>query len=218
QDFSRAGNFLLLTGFVILLLGGIGISSVTRVFVDQKRKSIAVLKCLGATAQKILAAYMLQVLVLGLSGSLLGIALADITLKLLHQHFASSLPAGMSYAITNRAIVQGLGTGILVTILFSVIPLLRIRNIKPNVLLREEAEPATRRPVPVRWMVAALVSLGLLALSGWQAGSLRVGFFFLAGLSVTAAILYLIALLLVRQMKRIGRLRNFSVRYAVSSL
>ncbi|HET6266596.1 MAG TPA: FtsX-like permease family protein, partial [Acidobacteriota bacterium] len=218
QDFSRAENFLSLTGFVILLLGGIGISSVTRVFVDQKRKSIAVLKCLGATAQKILAAYMLQVLVLGLSGSLLGIALADITLKLLHQHFASSLPAGMSYAITNRAIVQGLGTGILVTILFSVIPLLRIRNIKPNVLLREEAEPATRRRDPVRWMVAALVSLGLLALSGWQAGSLRVGFFFLAGLSVTAAILYLIALLLVRQMKRIGRLRNFSVRYAVSSL
>jgi putative ABC transport system permease protein len=49
NQFTRAENFLSLAGFIILILGGIGVSSVTRVFIEEKRKSIAVLKCIGAT-------------------------------------------------------------------------------------------------------------------------------------------------------------------------
>ena len=48
EDFTRAENYLSLVGLVIVILGGIGVSSVTRVFVQQKMKSIAVLKCVGA--------------------------------------------------------------------------------------------------------------------------------------------------------------------------
>jgi len=33
------------------VLGGIGISNVTRVFIEQKRKAIAVLKCIGRPAE-----------------------------------------------------------------------------------------------------------------------------------------------------------------------
>ena len=48
EEFARAENYLSLVGLVIVILGGIGVSSVTRVFVQQKMKSIAVLKCVGA--------------------------------------------------------------------------------------------------------------------------------------------------------------------------
>ena len=44
ENFTRAENYLSLVGLVIVILGGIGVSSVTRVFVQQKMKSIAVLK------------------------------------------------------------------------------------------------------------------------------------------------------------------------------
>src|SRR4029077_19745811 len=76
DDLQRAENYLSLVGFVILVLGGIGVWSVTRVFVRQKIRSVAILKCLGATTRQVLAAYVLQVVVLGLTGSALGVALA----------------------------------------------------------------------------------------------------------------------------------------------
>ena len=68
-----AQHFLGLVGYVILVLGGIGVWSVTRVFLQQKRTSIAALKCLGASSGRILAVYVLQALVLGLAGSALGL-------------------------------------------------------------------------------------------------------------------------------------------------
>ena len=69
----RAENYLSLVGFVIVVLGGIGVWSVTRVFVRQKIKSVAILKCLGATTAQVLATYVLQVALLGLAGSLTGV-------------------------------------------------------------------------------------------------------------------------------------------------
>ena len=65
EDFTRAENYLSLVGLVIVILGGIGVSSVTRVFVQQKMKSIAVLKCVGGRSSQLLAIYVAQVAMLG---------------------------------------------------------------------------------------------------------------------------------------------------------
>ena len=65
DDLNRAENYLSLVGFIILVLGGIGVWSVTRVFVRQKIRSVAILKCLGATTSQVLSAYVLQVVFLG---------------------------------------------------------------------------------------------------------------------------------------------------------
>jgi len=43
---------------VIVILGGIAVSSVTRVFILQKIRSIAVLKCVGARSRQIIAVYL----------------------------------------------------------------------------------------------------------------------------------------------------------------
>src|SRR6185295_11615906 len=76
RDFDRAENYLSLVGLVIVILGGIAVSSVTRVFILQKIRSIAVLKYVGARSGQIIAVYILQVMTLGLAGSLLGVAIA----------------------------------------------------------------------------------------------------------------------------------------------
>jgi putative ABC transport system permease protein len=76
RDFARAEDYLSLVGLVIVILGGVAVSSVTRVFILQKIRSIAVLKCLGARNAQIIAVYILQVMILGLAGSLLGVAIA----------------------------------------------------------------------------------------------------------------------------------------------
>ena len=76
QNLLAAENYLSLVGLVVLILGGIGVSSVTRVFVQQKVRSIAILKCVGSTSRQVLAIYLTQVVLLGLAGSALGVAIA----------------------------------------------------------------------------------------------------------------------------------------------
>src|SRR4029450_8737541 len=76
RDFERAENYLSLVGLIIVILGGIAVSSVTRVFILQKMRSIAVLKCIGGRVRQIIGVYILQIGALGLAGSLLGVAIA----------------------------------------------------------------------------------------------------------------------------------------------
>jgi len=218
EQFSRAENYSSLTGLVILVLGGIGILNVTRVFIEQKKKSIAVLKCIGASGNKITIAYLAQVIVLGLAGSLLGIAFGKGVLFVIEHGFADRLPPYMTYNLRWGAAAQGIGVGALISILFSALPLLRIRNIKPSVLLRDEVTPSRRTFDRVRWGMAFAVMLGLLLLVSWQAGSLRVGLFFLGGLAVTAGALYLAATVLIWLVRRAKNIRSFPLRQAINSL
>src|SRR5205823_1549832 len=68
-------------------------SSVTRVFIVQKIRSIAVLKCVGARSVQIIAVYVLQVLTLGLAGSVLGVIIARVAVGAIPLALASSAPS-----------------------------------------------------------------------------------------------------------------------------
>lgn len=218
EQISRAEDYLSLTGLVILVLGGLGISNVTRVFVEQKKRSIAVLKCLGGSGNKITIVYLVQVLALGLAGSLLGVGMAKLVLQLVAYYFAETLPQNLDYSLDTRAVAQGLGIGLVICLLFSALPLLRIRNIKPNVLLRDDEEPRRRSADIFRYATSAIVILGLIMLVSWQAGSLKVGLLFLAGLAVTAGLLQLAAMLLIWLVRRAKRFPSFALRQAINSL
>jgi putative ABC transport system permease protein len=218
EQYSRSENYLSLVGLVVLVLGGIGIANVTRVFIEQKRKAIAVMKCVGATSRKITIVYVVQVLALGLAGSLFGIVLAKLALMAVGRNFAESLPANMSQTLRTGTVVQGLLLGLLVSLLFAALPLLRIRHIRPNMLLRNEEDARTRKLDLLRIGTALLVIAGLVAVFSWQAGSLKVGAFFLAGLAATGALLQLASMALVWIVKRTRQFQSFPVRHAINSL
>ncbi|MDT5262794.1 MAG: putative transport system permease protein, partial [Acidobacteriota bacterium] len=219
EQFTRAENYLSLTGLVVLVLGGIGVSSVTRVFIEQKKRTIAVLKCVGATGRRLTAAYLAQVLVLGAAGSLLGVLLAKAALIFVRARFSESLPPNLSYELHPGAVAQGLGLGLLISLLFSALPLLRIRGIRPNMLLREVEDEAPRRWLDLwRAGVALGVLAGLVFLASWQAGSLRVGAIFLGGLGATALVLYAAAWALVFVVRRARGLGTFAFRQAINSM
>src|SRR6476620_1466551 len=175
EQFTRTENYLALTGLLILVLGGVGVWNVARAFVDQKRKSVAVLKCLGASGNRILTVYLLQILTLGLAGSLFGILFAQAALLLVRWRFISDLPERMTYSVHLWTAVQGMILGVLISLLFSALPLLQVRNIKPKLLLRDENNSNLRRLDPAKWVIGAVSLLGLLGLAGRQAGKLKVG-------------------------------------------
>ena len=128
EQFAKTENYLSLTGLFILVLGGVGVWNVARVFVEQKQKAIAVLKCLGAGANKIIAVYLLQIIALGFIGSLFGVFLAQCALWLAQNRFAAELPEKMSYVVPLSAALQGVLLGVLISLLFSALPLLQVQK------------------------------------------------------------------------------------------
>jgi putative ABC transport system permease protein len=216
--FDRVENYSSLTGLVVLVLGGIGVWNVVRVFVEQKRESIAVLKCLGASGARIVFAYLLQILSLGLLGSLFGTALAQIALWLIRQYYVESLPTQMSYKLQPSAILQGILLGLAVSALFSLLPLLKIRRIKPRLLLRDQMNEEIKRFDLQTWLIGVFSLGGLLMLAIWQAGSWKVGLYFLGGLAATSLVLYAAAFLLTKLLGGLRYTPSFALRQAVNSL
>jgi putative ABC transport system permease protein len=236
DDLGRAENYLSLVGFIILVLGGIGVWSVTRVFVRQKIRSVAILKCVGATTRQVLAVYVLQVVVLGLAGSVLGVGLAGAGIAAIPERMAVALGA-TSYGLTASAVWQGVAVGMLVSLLFSLVPLLEVRRVKPLLLLRggtsapvtgPAAHPAWWRPAGMRARLAALdrvqtaaailVSAALVAVASWQAASLRVGLYVCGGFAGIAFVLHLVSSGIVRAVRPVARAPWFPLRHAVLSL
>jgi putative ABC transport system permease protein len=220
RDFDRAEDYLSLVGLVIVILGGIAVSSVTRVFILQKIRSIAVLKCVGARSAQIIAVYVLQVMTLGLAGSLLGVLIAEAAVAAIPVALASSTTTSIlteaHYGITRSAAAQGIAIGVLVSLLFSVVPLLQVRFIKPSLLLRDET---MRRRAD--WLgIAALivVSLSLVAVTAWQASSVKVGFIVVAGFMGLALVLHLAGKALVALVAPLANSRSFPLRHAVLHL
>jgi len=219
RDFDRSENYLSLVGLVIVILGGIAVSSVTRVFVLQKIRAIAVLKCLGASSRQIIAVYVLQVVALGLAGSLLGVGIARLALAgipLALGPTSTSLLAQVHYTVDWRIALQGITIGVLVSLLFSLVPLLEVRRVKPSLLLRDE----TRRPGRDAARIAAMVfvSAALIAVAAWQAASLRAGLVVCVGFAALAFVLLLAGRLLVRMVAPMANAPSFPLRHAVLHL
>ena len=236
EDLLRAENYLSLVGFIMVVLGGIGVWSVTRVFVKQKIRSVAILKCVGATARQVLATYVAQVLLLGLGGSLLGVAIAAVAIAAIPESAAAAF-GDVEYGLTVSAALQGVAVGLLVSLLFSLVPLLEVRRIKPLLLLRGTDTLAAagvgskRRPFPLSMvpeavyradpvqMAAALaVTAALVAIAAWQASSIVVALVVCGGFAAVALALHGAGWVLVRAVRPLTLAPWFPLRHAVVSL
>ena len=231
ESLQRAENFLSLVGFIIVVLGGIGVWSVTRVFVRQKIRSVAILKCIGASTPQVLATYVLQVALLAAAGSLIGVALAGAAIRSIPAALVESF-GGLPYGLTASAVLQGLAVGLLVSVLFALVPLLDVRRIKPLLLSRGADGPMAGSATTalagwrnklrhIDWLqiaVAAGVGVTLIAVASWQAGSWRAGAAVSIGFAVVAIVLYVAAFLLVRLVLPLASAPWFPLRHAVISL
>ena len=117
---------------------------------------------------------------------MLGVALAAAGLAALPWLFAgqpglASVPTDM----TRSAVVQGVAIGLLVAVLFSAVPLLDVRRVKPSLLLRDAARAGERDWL--RWAAMAALLACLVLIASWQAGSIRIGLAVSVGLAAVAA-------------------------------
>jgi putative ABC transport system permease protein len=141
---SNIDGFLSLIGLAIVVLGGIGIASVMRVFVQQRIRTVAILKCLGGRNRKVIGAYAAQVVALSFSGSLVGLLVAQAITSGLAGFASARLPLDVIPRLSPLACVQGVAVGVLIGLLFALPPLLDIREVAdPG--LRQDAGAAAHR-------------------------------------------------------------------------
>jgi putative ABC transport system permease protein len=199
---GRFGSFLGLVALVALLLGGLGVASAVHVYIRRRLDTVAVLRCLGAPAGTLLAAYLLQAAVAGLLGSLVGAALGAGLQLALPRLLRDVLPVDVPWSPSPRAILGGLGVGLWVALAFSLLPLLAVRRVSPLAVLRRDYEPERAPADPARWAARAALAASLVALVVLQAGSLVAGLWFAAGIAAALGALWLASWLLVRGLRR----------------
>jgi putative ABC transport system permease protein len=216
RSVNSVDGFTALVGLAVLVLGGIGVGSATRVFIEQRLTTIAILKCLGGRNSQVLAAYLLQGVVLSLAGSAAGLLLAWGVSTAGVRQVAAFVPLDLQAGLTWGASIQGVSIGVLVSLLFSLPPLLEVRHVKPAAVLRREHG---RRPFDwLQFGARVILTAALVGVAAAQAGSVvRIGVF-AAGLAATALTLQLAGVLLSGGLRRAGHLPWFVLRHGVGSL
>ena len=242
---EQLSRYLGLIGLTALFVGGIGVGMTVQAFIREKLHTIAVLKTVGADSKAVVQAYLVQAVCLGLIGSVagaaLGLGLQAVLPSLAKEVFASYLleqvqiVGGLTWA-TVLPIMKGVALGLLTTLLFTLWPLLGVREIRPALIFRREVAPSGGvllaketlclsrwRHVfglsdPIRMICVTGIAVGLAGLAIWQAGSWTVGLLFILALAVAVGLLVLVSRLLVRGLSRLPRPRSLSVRQAVGNL
>lgn len=196
-------QFLNLVGFVALVLGGIGVASSIHLYLKERLGTVAVLRCVGATARQAFGIYLVQAAAMGLLGAVLGSGLGVLVQALLPLLFGNILPLEIELHISWSAILAGVGVGLAMALLFSLLPLTPIRMISPLLTLRSEFEGTQNLPRdPLRWLIFVLIGGSVLAFSLLQTSSLMVGGVFFLGLAAVFALLVGVARLLVYLLKK----------------
>jgi putative ABC transport system permease protein len=204
ENLARVERFLGLVALLSLFVGGIGVAESVRAWLAGRLDAIAVLKCLGMRPREIFLLYLGQTALLGLAGSLVGIAAGVAVQQLLPGLFPDLIPAGMVHAWQPLALLRGLGLGAGVAMLFSLAPLSAVLRVPPVRVLRREAEPLPRHPLASVVTGVTLIA-GILGLASVQSRSWLLGVQFTGGVLLVTVALAAAALLIVRAVRRMPR-------------
>jgi putative ABC transport system permease protein len=182
--------------------------------------TIAIMKAIGARANQVMKIYLLQTLWLGIAGGLIGVAIGALVQRsfpwLIQRVFAflPQVPWDWSFSL------QGLSLGILATLLFTIPPLLGIRNVRPSLVFRRDMSEAARENrkrwrdrIPIAAGIAVIL-FGFSLIAVWLSGSWKMGAYFMGGLAGSFVALMLVATVLLASMR--GVVRLFSGRLPAS--
>lgn len=158
---ERMAAFLVLVGLAGLAVGGVGISAAVRSYLDGKTATIATLKTLGASQNRIFAVYLIQILALSGIGVVLGLALGVGVPLLLAPVINAVLPMPAVFAPYPLPMLEAAYYGIITALLFSVWPLARRARVRAAALFRETSGSARVWPAPLWSGVTVALALAL---------------------------------------------------------
>jgi len=124
---------LILISAIALVISGIGIMNIMLVTVSERTREIGIRMSIGATRREVLQQFLLEAVLLSLSGGLVGI-LVGVSMPLSVQYFVE----GVRVPISITSIVVAFAVSCLVGLVFGLLPANRASRLNPTEALRYE--------------------------------------------------------------------------------
>lgn len=215
-------QYLVLVGLAALLVGGVGVGSAARTWLEGKAQSIAVMKCLGAEQRLLFTIHLVQALFMTglgvLFGTLFGIAATYAALLVLADALNSPGLAATAHLLDPGPPLLAGTFGLLVSLVFCLARLSVAARTSPARLFRGYADPVGERPsIPILLVVIGLIGL-LFPLVQAVTGKTKhtLAFF---GATALCALVYLAAARLVAALaRRFPKPRRPALKLALAGL
>ena len=169
---------------VAVFVGAFIIQNTFRIIVAQRTKELALLRAIGATGRQIRWMVILEALVIGFIGSVVGIVFGfgmAFGIRGLMNSAGFGVPPG-ALVLLPRTIIVALLVGMILTLLSALLPARKASRIPPVAAMREEAARTPRRSLQTRAIAGSIIS-------GVGVALLAVGLF----LSVENPVIYVAA-------------------------
>jgi predicted permease len=122
---------------MVLLVACANVANLLLVRVEGRRQELAIRAALGAPWKRIAGELLLESLVIGLSGSLIGLGLAYAALKALVAAAPTGLPRIHEIGIDSQVLLFTLGLALFTSLLIGAIPVFKYAGVKATTGLRE---------------------------------------------------------------------------------
>ena len=198
RRYENMGKFLNLVAFIALLLGCVGIASSVHIYIREKLRHIAVLKCLGASRKQSFLIYLIQIAGTGILGGIIGGAIGIAIQETFPYILKEFLPFSIDVEITAQPLILGLVLGVLIAVLFALLSLLNTWYVSPLQALRVSDTNGLQKPKLARRIVFGIIILFVFVFSYWLLRNLTYAIAFVFGMLITFAILAGIATLTMK--------------------
>jgi putative ABC transport system permease protein len=215
---DQVALFMTLLGLAALLVGGIGVANGVEAWLTARARSIATLRCLGASARLVRLVYGLQLLALGLPGIVLGLAVGAGAPALVLPWLRAKLPLPAHIGLYPQPLLLAALFGLLVGLVFALPPLRRACAIPGAALFRLAGLPAR---IAFSWRALTVQLLAIAALIGLAMVSvprplLALGF--CVGAILTLLLLRAIAALIMLLLPRLPKPRDAALALGLRRL
>ena len=160
---ERAGRFIGLASLVSALIAAVAVAMAARRFASRRMDTVALMKCVGASRRFVLTTMLVQLLVVGLAASLVGLGLGWLAqeglVRILADLVGDELPPPTMAPALGGLVLAGL-----VLAGFALVPIIELCRTPPGRVLRRDLMPPSVGPM---LLYGAAIG-GSLALLAWQ--------------------------------------------------
>ncbi len=215
---DQTGLFLTLVGLTALLVGGIGVATGVRAWLEARARSIATLRCLGASTGLIFAVFLIQVLALSVLGVVIGVAAGAGLTAAGVAMFGDALPAPPQMGLYPRSLGLAAAYGLLTAGAFALWPLARAAQVPGAALFRDALLPTRLRARPALLLANAAMAGLLVALTVATSPERGFAAWFCAGALATLLLFRLGGMALTWAARRAPHLPSAWARLGIANL
>jgi ABC-type antimicrobial peptide transport system permease subunit len=158
------GRFIVTMGLGALLIGGVGIMNTMLVLVGRRTFEIAALKTFGLKGQQVAALFITEAFLLAVIGSALGVVAGLFLSLAVNRYGEIFLQQKLPWRLHGEAILYGVGLGMVVTMVFGVLPVLTTTKVRPGIILRPNETHLARAGIfqTIAALLVIILTLGII--------------------------------------------------------